>query len=93
MTSSDIPQNLQNIRLVVRSREGILFDKEVLSVSSKNNKGDFDVLPGHANFISIIDAPLVVKEAGGQEKTIPVGESGIMRVNRNIVEVLLGVKA
>lgn len=50
-------------RLTVRinSPEKFLWEGEAVSVSSVNSSGPFDILPLHANFISIVrDAPIRV---------------------------------
>ena len=46
----------EKFKLKVLSREGPIYDGEATSISSYNEKGLFDVLAHHANFIAIIDA-------------------------------------
>lgn len=44
------------------SPKKVLFENDAESVSSRNSVGSFDILPGHANFMTIIEnAPLVIK--------------------------------
>lgn len=43
---------LLNIRILTPKR--VLFEGPALSVSSTNSEGRFDILPEHANFITII---------------------------------------
>lgn len=66
-------------------------DKEIWSgqaqaVSSKNSDGPFDVLPGHANFITLIqDDPIrVVTEKGEQEFSF---DQAILSVHKDTVRV------
>ncbi len=80
-----------NLSLFVRDRDEIVFDGEVKSVSSVNKKGKFDILPKHANFISLVDQTLIARKVAGGEETIKVDE-GVLRVRQNKVEVYLGVK-
>lgn len=42
-----------HVRIV--SPKGPIFQGEVLSVSSINSKGPFDILPLHANFVTLIE--------------------------------------
>ena len=37
------------------AHEGVVWEGSAESLSSKNSQGSFDVLPRHANFITIID--------------------------------------
>lgn len=45
----------------------VVFEGTAQSVSSTNIKGPFDVLPYHANFITLIEnAPIVVRQTDGK---------------------------
>lgn len=49
--------------------EDIYKSNEVLSLSSCNSAGNFDVLPQHANFITLVDnQPITVKLTSGEKK-------------------------
>lgn len=40
----------------------VLFEGDALSLSSKNSVGKFDILPGHANFVTAIEnSPMAIK--------------------------------
>lgn len=43
------------LQVKVMTPREIVFDDKAYAVSSKNSEGSFDILPGHANFISIIE--------------------------------------
>lgn len=77
--------------LKVRVRDGVIYEGKVISISSYNEVGKFDVLPEHANFISLINKGLVIREKGGSEKEIKF-DNALMRVRENNVEVYLGVE-
>lgn len=79
-----------SLSVVIRDREGILLAGEVEAVSSYNIKGPFDILPLHANFISLINKNVKVVFKGGAERQLPV-EQGVIRVKNNKVEVFLGI--
>lgn len=56
------------LHLRIISPVGVVFEGEALSFSSKNSVGNFDILPQHANFITIVeDQQAVVRRPGGQE--------------------------
>lgn len=42
------------LKVTIMTPREIVFDAPAFAVSSKNSEGSFDILPGHANFISII---------------------------------------
>ncbi len=83
---------LKNKKLtaVIRDRNMLLFQGEIEAVSSFNDKGPFDILSQHANFISIIKKNIVLHLAQNQEKRIEL-ESGILKVRDNNVEIYLGI--
>lgn len=80
----------EKLLLVIRDRSTLLFQGEVESVSSLNDKGPFDILPRHANFISIIKKQVVIHLPKKEEKQIEL-ESGILKVRNNNVEIYLGI--
>lgn len=77
--------------LTVRAREKELFSGNVKSVTSYNDRGKFDVLDMHTNFISIIKDALMIRMLDDTTKEIKL-DNGIMRVLNNKVDVFLGVK-
>jgi F0F1-type ATP synthase epsilon subunit len=83
---------MYKFNLLVKSREGTLFDGVVASVSSYNKKGKFDVLPQHANFISLIKNKLIIRELGGAVRELPV-TNGLMRVRKDNVEIYVGIES
>ncbi len=74
----------EKIHLRVRNRTQLLFNDEVKSVTSRNDTGVFDVLPEHANFISLITSPLILRKLDGQKQEIPFS-NGIIKVKDNAV--------
>lgn len=51
----------QSLLVRILSPGQILFAGEVNSVSSKNMQGPFDILPEHANFITVTEEPIVLR--------------------------------
>lgn len=77
----------QPLVVTVRSREKILFKGETISLSSVNDRGPFDILAGHENFISIVKDQVRLNEDG---KEIPF-TTGVLRVQDNTVSVYIGL--
>jgi len=77
--------------LKVLTRRGPSFDAEVASITGFNDTGEFDVLPEHAQFISLIKDKLVVRLLDGKTQEIPV-DNAIMRVQGENILVFVGIK-
>jgi len=74
----------EKIHLTIQNRIQLLFNDDVKSVTSKNDTGIFDILPEHANFISIISSPLVIGKLDGQKQEITF-KNGLIKVKDNAV--------
>lgn len=72
----------------IQSQDKNYFKGTAYSITSVNNKGEFDILPLHANFISLIMNYLVVDRALGTEKKFVISK-GIIRNSKNKVDVFL----
>ena len=83
--------NNELLEISVRTRDRVIYSGKAKSVTSVNDKGTFDILPKHSNFISLINELLIIREPGGTTRKIPV-DSGILRVERDQIEVFLGIK-
>lgn len=80
----------EKIKLIVQSPDETLFEGEAYAVSSINQKGEFDILPGHTNFVSLITDILVIHISETESKDYPI-TTGLLKVADNSVEVYLGV--
>lgn len=81
---------MNSITVVVRKRDGVLFEGNVFAVSSTNEVGDFDVLPNHANFVCTIKDKLTIHHSQTSKKDFTL-DSGVLRAKENKVEVYLGI--
>lgn len=84
-------QNKPSFKLSILSAEGRIYDQEVAALSSTNEAGDFDVLPFHANFISIIKKKVIVHELSGEVKEFPV-ENAVLKAVNNKLTVFIGLE-
>jgi len=66
------------------------FHGEALSVSSENQLGPFDVLPLHANLITLIQKKIMVRTKEGKVVNYEF-RNGVLEVNENKVKVFLGI--
>lgn len=78
------------IRVVLQNRQGVMLDEEVRAITSKNDKGIFDVLPEHAHFISLIQESVTVHKKNGETKTFSI-ENAILRVYNNTAYIFIGL--
>lgn len=60
------------------------------SISAENNLGPFDVLPKHANLISLIQDQIIVRTLDGKEFKYQF-RRGVLEVIENNVKVFLGI--
>lgn len=81
----------QALKVTVLSVTDVVFEGEVVAISSINSRGPFDVLPLHSQFISLIEKEVTLHHESG-EKTVYELVRGVMRVLRNEVKVFLGIE-
>lgn len=72
--------------LTVRSREALVYEGSATSVTSFNDIGEFDILEGHANFISLIKEFVVINKDMDGEKKFSI-EQGVLISSENKVSV------
>lgn len=62
-----MPNPTLHVRII--SPQQLILDTEARSVSSKNSQGNFDILPQHANFITLTEnSPIIVRPAVAGQK-------------------------
>lgn len=70
-----MPNPTLHVRII--SPQQLILDTEANSVSSKNPQGSFDILPQHANFITLINnSPIVVRPARNANASVAGGATG-----------------
>ncbi len=91
--SPTVPQSPSpnSLLVYVRDPEHIFFQDEALSLSSINDKGPFDVLPQHENFISIIKDKVVIQMKTGEKRELPL-KKGVLKTLHNKVWIFLGLE-
>lgn len=59
----------KSLYVSISSADELIWEGEAQSVSSENQEGKFDVLPGHANFITMITGkPITIRISAAEEQ-------------------------
>ena len=82
---------MHDISVTIYSLESILYQGKVNAVTSVNEKGKFDILPLHSNFISVIKQFILLHEIKGTKKEFKLKE-GVLKFNDNQAHVFLGIE-
>ena len=77
-----------NIKVDIRSRKEKFFQGEAKTVTSLNETGEFDVLPQHANFVTLIRGFVIVDKGLSTEKRFDV-DNGVLATKTDAVDVYL----
>lgn len=80
----------QVLRVMVRNREKVIYDGTAWAVSSLNEKGVFDILPEHINFITMIKETLTIHKPDRTTQDYKI-RTGLMRVRSNTIEIYVGL--
>jgi len=80
----------QVLTVNIRSRKKSFFEGKTRTVTSLNDNGEFDILPQHANFVSLIRNYLVLNKGTKEEQKFVIS-TGVLRVKENKVDVFLDV--
>ncbi len=78
------------ILLKIQTKEGISFNDKVRAITSFNEKGIFDVLPQHENFISVIKDKIIIHTTDGKDKEMKI-DNGVLKVFENEAHIFLGL--
>ncbi len=82
-----IPMDLQ---ISILSPDKTVYLGRAEAVTCKNEKGEFDILPLHSNFISLIDDYIKIHLIGGKIQKINIGR-GLLKAIENKITILLNV--
>jgi len=85
-----IKEENQTLSAVVRSRKGRLFEGPALALTSYNDAGEFDILPLHENFISLIKKYLKIFPLNGEQIDISLN-TGVLKAKSGKIDVYIGI--
>jgi F0F1-type ATP synthase epsilon subunit len=80
------------LAVTVRNKDKVLYDGQAYAVSAINDKGPFDILAEHENFISLIKDKIIIHTTLKENKEIKI-EDGILRVSKDKVHIYLNFKS
>jgi F0F1-type ATP synthase epsilon subunit len=72
------------------AKEKIVFHEDVRTITSYNERGTFDILAEHTNFITVIKDKIIIHKADGTDREIVV-DNGVLRVASNKVDIFIGL--
>lgn len=85
-----MPNPPQLLFITIRSQEQLLFQDYAKALTSQNDKGIFDILPKHANFISLIKSFVRVHKRDGTSQDFTI-EDGLLKIADDKVNIYLGI--
>ncbi len=80
---------MDKLHVFVMTGDSVVYNDTATSVSSRNERGRFDILPLHTNFISVVKDFILIQINEQDKKQIDI-KNGIMRVYENNVQIFVG---
>jgi len=74
------------LEVVVNSPDRLIWEGKAYSVSSENSTGPFDVLPEHANFVTMIEKKPITIRTGLKEEVFQY-DNAVLSVKDNVLTV------
>jgi len=87
MASTDRPQ----LSVIARAPFHVYYEGDAQAVSAANVVGQFDILPGHADFFSILEAGEVTIDTGNSEPIKFGISNGIVAVRNDEVMLFVNI--
>ena len=79
-----------NLTVIARAPFHIYYEGPAQAVSASNRVGDFDILPEHADFFSILEPGEVIIDTGSEPIAFTI-HSGIVAVRDNEVRLFVNM--
>lgn len=80
----------KTLDVTVLNTNKLLFSKKAKSVSSTNEKGRFDILPNHQDFISLINDFIEIRDLSAQ-KTLFKIKTAVLYLKDNRLIIFIGI--
>ncbi len=78
------------LSVLINSPNKVIWTGVATSISSKNSAGTFDILPGHANFITMVQNESITIRSGEKERVFKY-ENAVLSVYEGIVSIYVNV--
>jgi F0F1-type ATP synthase epsilon subunit len=83
---------VEKINIIARSPFHVYFEGQAKVISATNKVGNFDILPGHADFFSVLSPCEVIIEKTSSEQPVKFNiNNGIMTVQNNQVMLFVDI--
>lgn len=80
-------QRVEEFAVTISNEEERIWEGMAHSVSSANSAGKFDILPGHANFVTMIkNEPIVIRVKMKEDQTFTY-KTAVLSVKNNKVQI------
>lgn len=80
-------QQIEEFPVTITNAEERIWEGMAQSVSSRNSAGQFDILPGHANFVTMVKNEPIVIRAIMKKDQIFKYKTAVLAVKDNKVEI------
>lgn len=87
---TDVQNKTQHLRISIKSKNKIMYEGNVSSLTSKNERGVFDILLLHTNFITLVREYIIIDKGLSTEKRFDF-EKGVLYVVSNKVDIYVGI--
>jgi len=77
------PNSIDKLNVVARSPFELYYEGEAIALSASNRVGAFDVLPGHADFFSMLEPGEIIIQDEGKDPVKIDAKNGILTVRNN----------
>lgn len=74
------------LTVIVRNKDKVLYSGQAFAVTTVNEKGTFDILAQHENFITLIKDKVIVRTTPKVSNEIKI-ENGVARVYKDKVYI------
>lgn len=91
MSTQKKPKELGLLDVLIMSPEKTIFQEKAVSITCKSPKGEFDVLPEHSFFMSMINSYIYIHTPDHHKKTIHINQA-ILQVSHDQVVILVNVQ-
>lgn len=87
---TDVLGKSKQLYVSIKSKNKILYDGNVLTLTSKNESGVFDILLLHTNFITLVRDYVIIDKGLPTEQRFDF-EKGVLYVIANKVDMYIGI--
>lgn len=87
---TDVIAESKQLKVSIKSKNKMLYEGDVSTLTSKNERGIFDILFLHTNFITLVSEYVIIDKGLSTEKRFDF-EKGVLYVLSNKVDVYVGI--